>query len=288
MRNQAAQALTFLGFSEIEALIYCFLLQESPATGYRISHAIGKPTANTYKAIAALAQRGAVIVDDSEKSLCRAVPYPELLETLGRDFDDRKRSAQVELARIKPATGDDRVYQLATIEQLQERARSMLAGATRAVLVDAFPTPLSWIKQDLLAAAKRGVRVAIRAYEPCSLKGVTVAVAGDAARIMSSWPGEQLSIAMDGDQFLTALVAKGGHDLHQAIWSNSTFLSCMQFNALQSELVMTDLQSHPDVPRSTLESLSLTRLKPPGLIKLHERYGDSATQGSAQPRRKGG
>jgi sugar-specific transcriptional regulator TrmB len=282
MKNQAAQSLTFLGFSEIEALIYCFLLEESPATGYRISHAIGKPTANTYKAIAALAQRGAVIMDDSEKSLCRAVPSSELLESLGRDFEDRKRSASAELARIRPASGDDRVYQLASIEQLQERARSMIAGASRAVLLDSFPTPLAWLSGELVSAAKRGVRVAVRAYEPVVLKGVTVALADDASRVMAIWPGEQLSIAMDGEQFLTALIAKDGARLHQAIWSNSTFLSCMQYNALHSELVMTDMLANSRAAPSALQGLSLTRLKPSGFSKLNDRYGDDSS-----PERRG-
>ena len=57
-------ALCELGFTEIEALVYAYLAQGGPATGYRISHAIGKPTANTYKAIATLGQQGAVQVDE--------------------------------------------------------------------------------------------------------------------------------------------------------------------------------------------------------------------------------
>ncbi len=126
---QAAQALESLGFSEIESLIYCFLLKESPATGYRISHAIGKPTANTYKAIVALAQRGAIVIDDAENRLCRAVPPAELLDRLDRDFGNRRRQAEGQLAKIRPASNDDRVYQLSDVDQVLERARTMLAGA---------------------------------------------------------------------------------------------------------------------------------------------------------------
>jgi predicted transcriptional regulator len=104
--------LQALGFSELEAHIYCFLLTESPATGYRISHAIGKPTANTYKAITALAQRGAIVMDDGESRLARA-------------------------------SGDSRVYQLADTDQALQRARALLARASHVVLIDAFPGPLA-------------------------------------------------------------------------------------------------------------------------------------------------
>ena len=49
--NTGIDALRELGFTELESRIYIFLLEESPATGYRIAQAIEKPVANTYKAI---------------------------------------------------------------------------------------------------------------------------------------------------------------------------------------------------------------------------------------------
>jgi len=275
MRIQAASALASLGFSEIEALVYCFLLQESPATGYRVSHAIGKPTANTYKAIAALSQRGALIVDDSASRLCRAVPYQELLERLQSDFDARRRSAEGELSKLRQASGDDRVYQLTSVEQVLERARAMLAAAKRACLLDLFPAAVSLLAGDLEATAKRGVSVVVRAYRSATVKGVTVIVARDGSRVLSVWPGEQLSIAVDGDQFMTALLSKDAKSVHQAIWSNSTFLSCLQYNALHVELVLTDMLTRSGAAASPLETLSLTRLKPPGFQKLNERYGEA-------------
>lgn len=276
MKNQAADALTFLGFSEIEALVYCFLLQESPATGYRVSHAIGKPTANTYKAIAALALRGAIIIDDSESRLCRAVPPSELLERLNREFEAHRRTAESELSKIRQASGDDRVYQLTSIAQVFERARAMLDGAKQAVMLDVFPNALALIAADLQRTAKRGVKLAVRAYEPIRIDGVTVVVTDEAARIRAAWPGEQLSVAADGDQFLIALLSKDAQSVHQAVWSNSTFLSCLQYNALHGEIVSTEMRLNRRGD-STLEALSLTRLKPRGFQKLNERYGDGAT-----------
>ncbi len=275
MRFQAAKALTFLGFSEIEALVYCFLLQESPATGYRVSHAIGKPTANTYKAIAALAQRGAVVVDDSANRLCRAVPYGELFDRMARSFDLQRQQAEIELAKLRQAEGDDRVYQLTSVEQVLERARAMLAGAKRVALLDVFPEALRLITADLQAAVRRGVKVAARVYAPVELKGAAVFVTPEAERVRATWPGEQLSIAVDAEQFVTALLSSDVQSVHQAVWSNSTFLSCMQYNALQSELQLTALQSG-EPNKNALEALSLTRLPPSGFERLNARYGDAA------------
>jgi len=73
--RDSVKALADLGFTNLEAEIYAFLLQESPATGYRIAQAIGKPAANTYKAIQSLEQKGAVIVEAGSSRMCRAIIF---------------------------------------------------------------------------------------------------------------------------------------------------------------------------------------------------------------------
>ena len=275
MRIQAAKTLESLGFSEIESLIYCFLLEESPATGYRISHAIGKPTANTYKAIAALAKRGAIAIDDSANRLCRAVPPSELLDRIDRDFTTHKDRAEKFLSKIRPAEGDDRVYQLPDVDQVLERARSMIAGTKSAVLVDAFPKIVTQIAPSLESAAGRGIDVVVRVYAPVALKRVKVLPAPDAGRLIALWPGEQLNMVADAEQFMLALLAKDAGSVHQAIWSNSTFLSCMQHNGLWAELVMTETFARDGIePPSDIQRISLTRSQLPGLRQLMKRYAE--------------
>ncbi len=273
MRIQAAEALEKLGFSGIESLIYCFLLEESPATGYRISHAIGKPTANTYKAIAALATRGAIAIDDSANRLCRAVPPSELLDRMNHDFVAHKDRAANCLAKLRPSAGDDRVYQLSDVDQVLERARTMLAGAKKAALADVFPNIVPRLAPDLESAARRGVEVVVRVYAPVALKRVRTLMSPDSDRLLSLWPGEQLNVVVDAEQFMLALLAKDVKTVHQAIWSNSTFLSCMQHNGLSAELIMTEAYARDGVKApSEIQRISLTRSQLPGLRQLMERY----------------
>src|SRR6185295_195225 len=164
------------------------------------------PTANTYNAIASLAQRGAIVVDDSETRLCRAVPPGELLDRLNREFDAKRKQADAELAKLRPASGDDRVYQLTSIEQVLERARAMLGAARCVALLDLFPRALALLESDLRAAGKRGIKVGVRAYRPTQIKGVHIVVPSESPHILSTWPGEHMSIAVDGDQFMIALL----------------------------------------------------------------------------------
>jgi sugar-specific transcriptional regulator TrmB len=287
MLEKAAHALEALGFSEIEALAYCFLLAESPATGYRVSHGIGKPTANTYKAIASLAHRGAITIDDSDGQRCRAVPPDELLEQLEQAFRDRRRAAEGRLRDIRRDTSDDRIYQLASVEQVLERARAMLQRAASVVLVDAFPRVLDAVARDLEACGGRGVLVAVKAYEPRTMPGVQVLLPADPQRILDSWPGEQLNLVVDATEHLLALLSRELDRVHQAVWSGSTFLSCMQHNHLGAELAMTELEPLARASRARVSTrgLSLLRRDPPGLADLRRRFGPrlDAGTGAAGP-----
>ena len=200
-----SNALQGIGFSEIEALVYAFLVGREPATGYRISHAIGKATANTYKAIASLVQQGAVQVDEGGNRLIRAVPPDELLAGLERRAREKREAARAALADRSADVADDRVYTLRGRDQVLERARAMLGRAREIVLGDLFPGPLEALAADLAAAAARGVRVVVKVYSPLDVPGVAEVPEADAARALSGWPGQQLSLVADADEHLLAL-----------------------------------------------------------------------------------
>src|SRR5688572_3972866 len=145
--DELRRALEGLGFSEQEAAVYGFLLQESPATGYRIAQAINKPVANTYKSLSSLQAKGAVVVDegDGEARQCRAVPFDEFSAQMERALRDRCRLAAEAASRLKPARDDDGVYRLGTVEQVLGRATQMISRARVVVLASCFPEPLRGI-----------------------------------------------------------------------------------------------------------------------------------------------
>lgn len=287
MTTAAADALNELGFTELESLAYCFLLGESPATGYRVSHGIGKPTANTYKALSALARAGAVVSDDGDSQLFRAVPPEELLAQLEQRFRENRSRAADRLSAIRRDSADDRVYQLRSVDQVLERARAMLKRARKIVLLDAFPEAYRVLEADIAAVAKRGRQVALKAYSPVETRGVNVVLAADAPKLRALWPGEQLNIVVDAREHLLSLLSRDLATVHQAVWSNSTFLSCMQHNNLASEIALGVATSEGNqVQRGARfhRSIALTSSGAPGLEDLLRRFGtpESRPKGGVQ------
>ena len=269
IQDAVVKSLCELGLSEIEALVYACLVQEGPATGYRISHAIGKPTANTYKAIASLARQGAVQADSGEGKLVRAIPPDELLAGLERRARERREAARALLAERADRPEDDRVYSLEARDQVLERARAMLGRAREIVLADLFPGPLDALAADLADAAARGVRVVAKVYERRDVPGVAEVLEPDAARALSEWPGHPLTLVVDAEEHLLALLDGALARVHQAVWSRSAFLSCLHHNHVAMELLHTAWKGRDALSGSdALVGISLLSSRPPGLGRL--------------------
>jgi sugar-specific transcriptional regulator TrmB len=297
--EESVQALTALGFSGLEAEVYTFLLQESPATGYRVAQGLGRPVANTYKAIESLAHKGAVLVEEGAGRQCRAVPAEELLGQLERAFQERRQAASDALAELHGAPDDDRVYHLRTRAQMLERCRAMLRRCRKIALADVFDVPLEMLKDDLVEAAARGVDVTIKAYTPVELPGVKVIMNPHGQAVMDMYPGQWLVLHVDGAEHLIASLTADGSGLNQAIWSGSAYLSWVMHCSMSAEFVLADALTDKEVEPHVLPVLmrwrGLFSAEIPGFQHLWRRFGgakgDSPSHSAApklpaMPRRK--
>ncbi|MBV9881709.1 MAG: TrmB family transcriptional regulator [Sphingomonadaceae bacterium] len=262
--NNAAIALSALGFGEIEAAVYCELLQR-PATGYRLAQALGKSPPNIYHALGSLHQKGAVVADDSEGRVYRAVPPAELLTGLARQFEARRDAALDALAAIPAEGGGERIYHLKTVDQVLDRARRMIAEAREILLFDCFPAPFAILRPELRAAAARGVRVVGTVYEAVDEPGFDAIRSPPSPGVTDLWPGDQLSLVADAAEYLLALLGRDDRQVRHAVWSDGPYLSSLQHNALASEIRLVALAPED---RDALAGISLLRACPPGLREL--------------------
>ena len=248
--NTAIEALTALGLNELEAEVYEHLLTTEPMTAYRAGKALGRPTANVYKAVEALARAGAVLIEEGENRLCCAVPAEEFLAHRRRALlADVERAAAV-LPRGVRETSDQSIYRIDSAPLALERARTMLVRCTRIAVVDAFPEPLREIQPVLRDVAARGVEVHLLCYEPVSIPGVRVTCMPSPVRedVLRFWRSHQLNLVTDA---MTALVALFDQDLervHQAVWTESLYLASILHAGMMREHAVHELASVQDAP----------------------------------------
>ncbi|MBU8922981.1 MAG: hypothetical protein KOO63_14280 [Bacteroidales bacterium] len=269
--------LQSLGFSEIEALIYGYLVENSPATGYRISHAIGKQPANTYKAIASLEEKEAIVIEEGESRLCQALPPDELLDNLERRFRLNRLEADRELKSLSSPSMYGGLFHLKTIEQVIQRARIMVDAANEIILCDLSPGPCKYLAGALSEAAASGVIVACHVYAGEEIEGVHTLQFIDSDPALDDWPGQQVSIVVDSVEHLLGLLAMDMKTVHEAVWSSSNFLSCMHHNNIAAELQAISPMSKYSGPSDDVDKIlgriSLMQFRPAGLKKLIQRFG---------------
>jgi len=245
------QAIVNMGFTSLEAEIYTFLTRESGVTGYRVAQAIGKAAANTYKALESLERKGAILVEEGDNRAFRAVPPDEFLAGLERQFADRREQAAAALSRLAPPPADDRLYELRSRSQVFERCRAMLKRCRDVAVMDLFPAVVVALWPELEAAAKRGVDVIIKTYEPLRVSGARVVVRPRGYEIVDAIPAHLLSLNIDGAEHLLAMLPGDGDEVHQAIWTSSAIVSFLLYNGLINEVsqvaVMQELDKGDDI-----------------------------------------
>lgn len=237
-RTECTEALVALGFTALEAEVYAVLVEHSPATAYKVAQELGKAAANVYQAVEALQRKGAILVEETSSRMCRAIPPAELIHQVERQFSQARTRAQTALAQLTRTAGDERVYEVRSSEQVLARARTMLRNVERMVLCDFFPEAIIELREDVEAAARRGCRVCLQVYQPIELdRRVTVFLKPDGDRLLRSWPGQWLNIVADAREHLLAFLRNGLGGIHQAVWSESVYLSLLYFSGLASEMM---------------------------------------------------
>lgn len=240
--ERAAKPLTEFGFTALESVIYAFLLQESPATGYRVAQALKRPVANVYKALESLHTKGAVLADDMRSRQYTPVPPGELFGAMEHGFRKRRLAAERALRGIATSTTDDGIYTLADRDQVVARCREMIRRSRDVVIADLFPRMVAEFTQDLEGAARRGVPVALIVYEEVRLNDVELApeLGGDQ---LERWPGQWLDVVVDGAELLTAYLDQEAQDVYFGLWSRNPYLAWVHHSGKTSEFLLRRFRS---------------------------------------------
>jgi len=161
VNREILSGLRQLGFTDYEARIYVQLLKTNPATAYEVSKATGVPRANTYAALEALAQRGAVLPVNEEPLRYVAAPPKTLFEGISRQTRALCSDLSAQLTAMAPASQDKNVWTIQGELAVQERIEAMIAESRHSIWIKAADEVIRRHKMSLQKAAARGVALMI-------------------------------------------------------------------------------------------------------------------------------
>jgi len=266
--QECSQLLLELGFTNLQADVYVYLLQHSPATGYKIANSLGRSYAITYRALKSLQAKGAILIGTGKKRLTRAVPLREFLDVTESRLKE-KRNRLLETARkLRSSRDDPRIYHINSIDQLYGRCKTMLAAARERVLMELFPDPLRVLRKAVAATCRRAVDVTVRVYQPAEIPGARVVLSPFGDENQAVYKAQVVTLFVDGLQFLLGQLENKNQDVQFAVWSENLILARTMYSYINSDLhhyafrdTLIQSESLQDVKRSYLE---LERAFPPG------------------------
>lgn len=223
---KSVESLKALGFNQLESEVYLHLLTNEPMTAYKVGKSINKPTANVYKAIDSLANKGAVLIESNKSKYCKAIPPNEFLNHYRKDILAKTERTMLLLNNLETVHYDEKTYSIESVPLVFERFRNMMQKVKVVAVIDAFPNALDSVLDSIKEAVKRGVAIYIQVYKPIEIKGADVAFTGIAKEALSHWQSEQLNLIIDGEEYLMALMDKNLSKTIQATWSNNYYMAC--------------------------------------------------------------
>ena len=220
MPNDPIAMLVQIGFSEYEAKAYVALLRTGPATGYELAKVSGVPRSMIYEVLGKLAARGAAMTLRKEGGTMYApVPADELLERLRREQEEIIVALRDNLAALGQPAGLEYVWNIEGQENVLARATEMVAEARQEIYLSLQPAVFPHLREALIEAAERGVRVVAYTPQPLELAGVQVVVTPVSEEASARVEGLWLVLVVDEEEVLIGewLAAAPA----RASWTNS-------------------------------------------------------------------
>jgi sugar-specific transcriptional regulator TrmB len=273
--------LISVGLNDLEADVYMLLLQGEALTGYKIGKALGKPTANVYKAIESLAKKGAVIIEDEKSSQCKGVSIIEFCESIEAGIKRKTLETKKAFNKPKNETYDEKNYQVQSADLVFEKSRQMLKSCSTIVMLDAFPKVVDVLMDDITDAIKRGIEVYLQVYEDVQVKGANMVLIDAHATVLEYWKSQQLNLVIDGKEHILALLSENLEEVYQATWSRNLYLSSMLHMGFSNHFAVWRIKQIPPGPEYSKQvkkilqkQTVLSSGKVPGVEEMLNRFRD--------------
>ncbi len=235
-----------IGLNRLESEVYITLLRQSPLSGYKIAQILGEGSSNIYKALDILRKKGAIMVEEKPSTrLFTAIPAKEYLTRVEKQIESSLDFLDKNLPQNSSAIKETKVFKLESVDQVLERAEDMIKNAEKQISVDGFPAMVDLIQTHIESVAKKKgnkkVKIVINSYDGKEIKNCVMVKKSAAENALKIWKDNWLSLVVDGEKYLLAVVCADGKTLRHAVWTNSPFLSYVIYSGIASEMMFSVL-----------------------------------------------
>jgi sugar-specific transcriptional regulator TrmB len=233
----AIESLRELGLSLYESRVYLGLLAYGTQNGNELSRTSNVPSSKVYGALDKLVARGIVnqIVRRNGAEYFAIAP-----EKLVERFRSQYGRAIDYLDKTLPSLADQQavpdIVQIASTEGIFEHAKAILDGASTEVLISGWDESIGKIRDDIVAADIRGVRVFAMIYGELALPVGSWLRHSYQGTVASRIAGHMLTLVADGRNALIAHFPDNGKA--SAVHTENPVLCLVAEEYLRHDLIL--------------------------------------------------
>lgn len=164
--NDAYEFLIKVGFSLNEAKVYVTLLQNKALNGYEIAKLSGVSRSLVYDVIERLPNKGFIIKSEGVINYYVALDYNKMLEKIDNENHKNLLNAEAKLKLLSKKENDNEfIFNIRGFDKFIDKAKERILLAKTEISLSIWKQEFALLKDDLLKAIKRGVKVYIFSFE---------------------------------------------------------------------------------------------------------------------------
>ena len=160
--NNLVHDLMETGLTDYEARAYMALLRKNPLTAYEIAREAGIPTAKIYEVVTRMADRGVFSVSgEGRRKSYVPMDTSEFLAGLRGRILNTLTQIEGGLAGLSRRPEEPQVHNLKGYDYVMDKARRLIAGARRTLLVSLWKEDMGRLHSEIRKAERRHVQCAV-------------------------------------------------------------------------------------------------------------------------------
>ena len=225
------EALSKIGFTRHESILYVTLCQEGELTGYEAAKISGLPRSNVYLALAGLVEKGGAYISEGEAARYTSIPVEELIANTRRQM--REVLDYLEQHIPKRKTSFEPYITITGKMQVVNKMKNIISQARERIYLSFAPRELELVSDELIDAIIRGLKVVIITTAPFKLDGATI-------HYIPKQPG-QIRLISDSTNVLTGEIGEEAEP--SCLYSRNKNLIDLIKNSLTNEIKLIEFQS---------------------------------------------
>lgn len=172
--DELVEKLTSLGFSNIEARVYCVLSSGNGCSGYQIAKELQIARSSVYPALDSLCAKGFAELIPGDPNLYKATDPEELFPSLTKNFARNASEVQEQLITLAGSrTAENRYINLTGKTNIISKAINLIDSAQTEIIMNST-MPLTPFIPALTKATERGVRIILFSWLKLDTEGLPI------------------------------------------------------------------------------------------------------------------